>query len=528
MAPGPTPRPAWGLACALAALLGASVPAVSKAAAPGAGPDSATDLVAAMRAGRLAPDSLVRRYRARISQIDAEPGGLHAILALNPDAVAQAAALARARRVRGTLYGLPIVVKDNIETLDPLPTTAGSLALLGNVTHRDAPVIARLRMAGAIVLGKSNLSEWANFRSAHASSGWSAVGGLTRNPHDRTRTACGSSAGSAAAVAAGLAAAAIGTETDGSITCPASVNGIVGLKPTVGLVSRSRIVPISTSQDTAGPMTRTVRDAALLLGVMAGSDHDDPVTVGADRHHTDYLAGLRPEALRGRRIGVMRFAEGGNPGVRTLFDAALARLRGAGAILVDIPTFDGSAIDGPELTVLLSEFHAGLNAYLAQTPAEVTVRDLPTLIAFDRAHADREMPWFGQDLFEQAARAPALSDPSYKAARDTARRLAGAGGIDAMLAHDRLDALVAPTIGPAWMTDPVLGDRPGDGTGAGSLAAVAGYPHLSVPMGRVRGLPVGLSFIGPAWSEATLLALGYGFEQAASTSGARAPDEAVQ
>ncbi|MBB2156784.1 amidase [Gluconacetobacter diazotrophicus] len=500
-----------GPVAALAATLAVCAPGLSRAA-----PDSAAGLVADMHAGRLAPDDLVRRYSARIAQVDAGPGGLHAILALNPDAAQQAAALARMRRVPGPLYGLPIVVKDNIETRDDLPTTAGSLALAGNVSHRDAPVIALLRAAGAIVLGKANLSEWANFRSAHASSGWSAVGGLTHNPHDRARTACGSSAGSAVAVAAGLAPAAIGTETDGSITCPASVNGIVGLKPTVGLVSRSGIVPISASQDTAGPLTRTVRDAALLLGVIAGSDPDDPATAAADRHHADYLAGLRPDALRGRRIGVIRFAQGGNPDVRVLFEAALARLRDGGAILVDIPAFDSSAIDGPELTVLLSEFRAGLNAYLAHTPAAVTVRDLPALIAFNRAHADREMPWFGQDLFERAQDAPALSDPAYTTARDTARRLAGAQGIDAMLAHDHLDALVAPTIGPAWMTDPVLGDRPGDGTGAGSLAAVAGYPHLSVPMGQVRGLPVGLSFIGPAWSEATLLALGYGFEQASA------------
>ncbi|MBB2202602.1 amidase [Gluconacetobacter tumulisoli] len=498
----------------LAALLGACVPGLSQAASPQAWPDNATDLVAAMHAGRLAPDSLVRRYRARIARTDAGPDGLHAILALNPDAVAQAAALARMRRVRGPLYGLPIVVKDNIETRDPLPTTAGSLALVGNLTHRDAPVIARLRAAGAIVLGKGNLSEWANFRSAHASSGWSAVGGLTRNPYDRARTACGSSAGSAVAVAAGLAMAAIGTETNGSITCPAAVNGIVGLKPTVGLVSRTFVVPISTSQDTPGPMTRTVRDAALLLGVMAGSDPVDPATADADRHRADYLAGLAPDALRGRRIGVMRFAQGKNPDLRAVFDTALARLRALGATLVEIGTFDAKTMGEAELTVLLSEFRAGVNAYLAQTPAAVKTRDLTALIAFDTEHADREMTWFGQDMFEKAVQAPTLSDPAYLTARTDARRLAGAAGIDAMLAHDRLDALVAPTIGPAWMTDPVLGDRPGDGTGAGTLAAVAGYPHLSVPMGRVRGLPVGLSFIGAAWSEPALLAMGYAYEQA--------------
>ncbi|MBM9401956.1 amidase [Gluconacetobacter azotocaptans] len=507
---------------AWAALLGACVPAASQAASPQAGPDSATALVAAMQAGRLAPDSLMRRYRARIARVDAGPDGLHAILALNPDAVAQAAALARMRRVRGPLYGLPIVVKDNIETRDPLPTTAGSLALLGNVTHRDAPVIARLRAAGAVVLGKGNLSEWANFRSAHASSGWSAVGGLTRNPYDRARTACGSSAGSAVAVAAGLAAAAIGTETNGSVTCPAAVNGIVGLKPTVGLVSRTFVVPISASQDTPGPMTRTVRDAALLLGVMAGSDPADPATAQADRHRADYLAGLTPDALRGRRIGVLRFAQGKNPDLRTVFDAALARLRAQGATLVEIDAFDSKRLGDAELTVLLSEFRAGLNAYLAQTPPAVKARDLTALIAFDAQQTDREMPSFGQDLFESADKAPALSDPAYLTARATARRLAGAGGIDAMLAHDRLDALVAPTTGPAWLTDLVLGDRPGDGTGAGTLAAVAGYPHLSVPMGRVRGLPVGLSFIGTAWSEPALLAMGYAYEQAGPAAEFRA------
>jgi len=469
--------------------------------------DDATTLVAALKSAKVAPEALLALYATRIQHRDAT---LHTIIALNRAAESDAATAAP----RAPLYGLPILLKDNIETRDNTPTTAGSLALARNITHRDAGIVARLRDHGAVILGKTNLSEWANFRSTHASSGWSGTGGLTLNPWDTTRTACGSSAGSAAAIAAGFAAAAIGTETDGSITCPAAMNGLVGLKPTIGLVSRSGIVPISTTQDTAGPITRTVSDAALLLTAIAGHDPADPATTDADRHATDYTQHLTPDALRGKRIGILRFAEGSSPAVKTIFEQALTTLRAEGAILIDIPAFDSKTLGDDELTVLLAEFHDGIDHYLATTPPSVTTRTLKDLIAFNATHAQQEMPWFDQDIFERALKTPPLTDATYKTAKARAHQLAGPDGIDAMLAHDHLDALVAPTIGPAWVNDLINGDRPGDKTGAGTLAAVAGYPHLTVPMGHVRTLPVGLSFLGPAWSEARLLQFGYAYEHA--------------
>lgn len=468
---------------------------------------SAADLSALLAQGKITSDLVLVMYAHRIRAHD---DAVHAILALNRGAETDGAAAGTI----GPLHGLPVLVKDNIETADLLPTTAGSLALAANLTHRDASLVARLRKAGGVVLGKTNLSEWANFRSDRASSGWSAAGGLTRNPWDTTRTACGSSAGSAAAIAAGFAPLAIGTETDGSITCPAAMNGIVGLKPTVGLVSRTGIVPISASQDTAGPMARTVRDAALLLNAIAGADPADPATKEADRRRVDYLAGLNPDALRGKRIGALRFAEGQSPDVRARFDTALDVLRAKGAKIVDIAHYDTPTLGDDEMTVMLYEFHDGLDRYLAHTPPAVATRSMASVIAFDQAHAAQEMPWFGQELMERSIRTGPLTDAAYIQARDRARRVAGHDGIDAMLARDHLDALVAPTIGPAWVNDLVNGDRPGDNTGAGSLAAVAGDPHLTVPMGQVKELPVGLSFIGPAWSEARLLALGYAYEQA--------------
>jgi amidase len=401
-------------------------------------------------------------------------------------------------------------VKDNIETRE-WPTTAGSLALADNATGRDAPLIARLRAAGGVVLGKTNLSEWANIRSTRSISGWSAVGGQTRNPWALDRNACGSSSGSGAAVAAGLVRMAIGTETDGSVTCPASINGIVGLKPTVGLVSRTHIVPISHSQDTAGPMAASVREAAELLTVIAGSDPADPATKAADAHKRNYAAALDANSLKGKRIGVLRFASTGT--LDPAFDTALAILRQQGAILVDIKKFDDKLIGKNEGVVLNAELKADMAKYLKSSPAPIGVRTLADLIAFDKAHERQEMGLFGQELFEQAEKTKGLNDPAYKKARAVSFQAAGPNGIDKLLKTYRVVALVGPTAGPAWVIDAANGDL-FTGGGAGSLPAVAGYPHLTVPMGLVKGLPVGLSFIGPKWSEQMLLSLGYAYEQA--------------
>ena len=470
-----------------------------------------------MAAGAVSAERLVQAYLRRIEELDRGGPALRSVLAVNPRAIEDARRLDAERaqgRVRGPLHGIPVLVKDNIETADPLPTTAGSLALQSNLTGRDAPIVARLREAGAIVLGKTNLSEWANIRSSHSTSGWSALGGLTRNPYALDRNACGSSSGSGAAVAATLAAVAIGTETDGSITCPASVNGLVGLKPTVGLLSRRHIVPISSQQDTAGPMARTVADAAVLLTVVAGRDEGDSATADADRHAEDFGAALSDRALTQTRLGVLRFLAGTNPEVEALLDAAIDHLKAARATVVDIAAFDGlDRINRDELTVLLTDFRTEINAYLAGLPAPVGARTLSDLIAFNRANAQREMPYFAQELFEQAERTAGHNPAAYAARRTTLKRLAGPDGLDRLLAAQHLDALVAPTLGPAWTTDLVNGDHiSGSAT---TLPAVAGYPHLTVPMGLVRGLPVGLSFIGPAWSDARLLAMGFAFEQRA-------------
>ena len=443
----------------------------------------------------------------RIQRIDPQLGS---VLALDPTAMAQAERV-DAAGIRGPLAGQPVLIKDNIETLGPLPTTAGSLALAGNVTNRDAPLVARLRAAGAVILGKTNLSEWANFRSSRSISGWSAVGGQTRNPYALDRNPCGSSSGSATAVAAGLVRLAVGTETDGSITCPASINGIVGFKPTVGLVSRTHIVPISESQDTAGPMAPTVLEAAQLLTAMAGSDAADPATRDADRNKRDFASGLQPQALRGKRIGVMRFASGF--GTDELLEKALGVLKNQGATLIEIKAFDDKAIGGNEFQVLLAEFKDGLNRYLAASPAPLPARDLKGLIAFNTANAAREMPLFGQELFEQAQASKGIKDPAYRKARQASFTAAGRNGIDRLLRVHKLDALVGPTMPPAWKIDAVNGDQISGG-GGGSLAAVAGYPHLTVPMGQVKGLPVGLSFIGGKWKDGEILSLGHAYEQA--------------
>lgn len=424
--------------------------------------------------------------------------------------------------MRGPLAGMPILLKDNIETAD-MPTTAGSLALANNAPGRDAPLVARLRAAGAAIVGKTNLSEWANIRASDSISGWSAVGGQTLNPYDPARTPCGSSSGSGAAVALGLVPVAIGTETDGSITCPASVNGVVGFKPTVGLVSRTHIVPISHSQDTAGPMAATVRDAARVLTAVAGSDPADPATAEADARKVDYAAALDAGALRGARIGVMRFLKGYSPETQAVFEQNLQVLRDAGAVLVDLPEGpDGRTLGAAEIKVLLYELKHDLNAYLASTdPTQVETRTLADVIAFNAAEP-RETALFGQDLFERAQATAGLEDPEYIEARATSLRLAGPEGIDRLMREHRLVALIAPTTSRAWTNDPEDDD---DIEGSASrMAAVAGYPHLTVPMGFDRGMPVGLSFIGGKWDDARILSLGYAFEQATQ---ARRPPGAV-
>jgi amidase len=478
---------------------------------------SAGEQQAAMTDGRATSEQLVRAYLERIERIDRAGPKLNAVLALNPHALADARKLDAERRaghVRGPLHGVPILLKDNIESWDGTATTAGSLALLANVPQRDAPIVKRLTDAGAVILGKANLSEWANFRSTRSISGWSAVAGLVRNPYGLDRSACGSSAGSGAAVAAGLAAAALGTETDGSITCPAALNGVVGLKPTVGLVSRTHIVPISPEQDTAGPMTRTVADAAAMLSVIAGSDPLDPGAKDADAHKTDYLKALDRGALKGVRIGVVNPVKGRSPQTDAVFEAALATLKSHGAILVEIKPPDEAVmtkISGLEADCLRTEFKAAINAYLASTPAAVKTRTLDDLIAFDKAEP-RETPLFAQEIFEDAAKRPPITDADYVAKRAQARALARAT-LDGMLAGAKVEALVVPGNGPTPLVDPINGSRV---FGAQSmLPAVSGYPHLTVPAGYGMGLPIGLSFIGPAWSEAKLLALGYAFEQAA-------------
>jgi amidase len=436
---------------------------------------------------------------------------IHSILAIDPTALAQARAFDGSGRAVDLVAGQPVLIKDNIETAGSLPTTAGSLALQGNVTGRDAPPVARLRSAGAIILGKANLSEWANFRSDKSISGWSAIGGQTRNPYALDRNPCGSSSGSGAAVAAGIVRLAIGSETDGSITCPAAINGIVGFKPTLGLVSRTHIVPISASQDTAGPMTASVREAAALLTAISGTDPADPATKQADERKTDYVAALDPAALKGVRLGVMRFASGF--GTDDALEGALKLLKAQGAVLVEIKAFDDSGIGDNEFKVLLSEFKAGLGDYLRTSPAPLPARSLEELIAFNKANADIEMPLFGQELFEKSQKAGPVTGAAFRKARAASLRKAGAEGIDRLLAKYKVVALLGPTMPPAWKIDAVNGDQISGG-GAGSLAAVAGYPHLTVPMGLVKGLPVGLSFMGPKWSDATILSLGFAFEQA--------------
>jgi len=476
---------------------------------------SVTELQADMAAGRVTSEQLVRAYLARIEAIDRSGPTLRSVIALNPHALDDARRLDAERKaghVRGAMHGVPVLVKDNIETDDGTATTAGSLALADNVTGRDAPVVARLKAAGAVILGKTNLSEWANIRSDHSISGWSAVGGLVKNPYVLDRSACGSSSGAGSAIAASLAAVGVGTETDGSVTCPAAFAGLVGLKPTVGLVSRTHVVPISHSQDTPGPMGRSVEDVAILLTAMAGSDPADAATAPADIHKRDYTAGLSGASLTGKRLGLLSFAADISPATNIEFAQAVALLKAKGAEVVVLNYQPPVTLGDDETLVLTTELKADLAAYLATAAPAVKVRTLADVIAFNKA-TPRETVLFGQELFEHAEATKGLDDPAYVAARANSLRAAGAEGIDKLLADNHLDALIAPSYGPAYRIDVVGGDH--DQGSSSSLPAIAGYPHLTVPMGQVRGLPVGISFIGPAWSEEALMQLGYAFEQAA-------------
>lgn len=508
-------------AAGLAVLLAASCRPAAEESTAGAPPfalEEATisDLQEMMVSGRATSESLVSLYLGRIEAIDRSGPGLNSVIEVNPDAREIARALDRERRdkgPRGPLHGIPILIKDNIDTADRMATTAGSLALLGSKPARDAFVVERLRAAGAVILGKTNLSEWANFRSTKSSSGWSGRGGQTRNPYALDRNPSGSSSGSAVAAAASLAAAAVGTETDGSIVSPASVCGIVGLKPTVGLVSRSGIVPIAHSQDTAGPMARTVADAAILLGAMAGPDPADAATgAGAGKFPADIAVLLDANGLRGARIGILRSSSFNLSGkLAPVLRAVTEALVRAGAEVVDpveIPSLEEAG--GPEYEVLLYEFKADLETYLAGRPG-AAVRTLDGLIAFNAGNADREMPYFGQEIFEAAAKKGPLTDKAYLDALAKCREATRVKGLDAAFEEHRLDALVALTNGPAHLTDLVNGDA--FTGGSSSPAAVAGYPSITLPAGWIQGLPVGLSFIGRAWSEPALIKLAYAFEQ---------------
>ena len=475
-----------------------------------------------MSDGRRSACELTEAYLARIDEVDCHTNdtnalGTNAVIELNPDAVeiAQALDVERAEKgPRGPLHGIPVIVKDNIDTGDRMQTTAGSLALAGSIAALDAPLVAGLRRAGAVLLAKANLSEWANFRSTRSTSGWSSRGWQTRNPYALDRNPCGSSSGSAVAVAANLCAGAVGTETDGSVICPSHTNGVVGLKPTLGLISRSGIVPIAHSQDTAGPMGRTVADVAALLGAMVGLDAADPATAGSQgRFHTDYTRFLDPDGLKGARIGVARAAFGFDPRVDDLMEACILEMARQGATIVDPAEIETAGeIGKTELEVLLYEFKADLNAYLGRLGPEVAVHSLADVIAFNEAHKDTVMPYFGQERMLAAQEKGPLTEAAYLEALATNHRLARDEGIDATLLKHELDAIVAPSGAPACLIDWVRGDQRGGGSSG--PAAVAGYPNLTVPAGYVFGLPVGISFIGGAYQEPTLLRIGYAFERA--------------
>lgn len=477
-----------------------------------------------MKLGQDSSAELTQAYLDRIARLDRKGPQLRAVIAINPDALAQARASdarRKAGKVLGPLDGIPVLVKDNIETRDPIATTAGSLALKDNVTRRDSPMIARLRAAGAVILGKTNLSEWANIRSTGSMSGWSAVGGLVKNPYALDRTACGSSSGTGAAIAASYAPVGIGTETDGSVVCPSSMNGLVGLKPTLGLVSRTYVVPISHSQDTPGPMARSVKDAAILFGAMVGSDPADPATKDADKYRIDFAASLAGASLKGVRVAVYRPNMPAAEKVR--FEEALGVLRAQGAVLVDVERPKTEGIGDAEFDVLKFELKTDLDKYLASTPATVKTRTLADVVAFNLAQAPYEMPFFAQEIFDMALKSKGMDEPTYAAQRAKSLSLAKAA-IDGMLKAADATILVQPTYGPAWLSDPVYGDQY-SGPSSSELPAIAGYPNLTVPMGLIRGLPVGISFIGPAYSDGKLLQAGYVYEQASKAR--RAPTYAA-
>jgi len=465
-----------------------------------------------LESGEITSEELVMSYLTRISAIDEKGPTLQSILSLNPAALDEARAI-DARRAEGEtlpdLAGIPVFLKDNIESKDQMPTTAGALVLKHNMTKRDSPLVSGLRERGAIIMGKTNLSQWANFRSNNSVSGWSALGGQVRNPHMLDRNPCGSSSGTGAAIAASLAAGGVGTETNGSIICPSNVNGLVGFKPTVGLVPQKYIVPISVSQDTAGPMTKSVKGAAMMLSAMATNDAG--TTLGKD-----YVTGLSETSLEGKRIGVLRFSEGTNPDILLLFNAAIEALKAEGGTIVEIESFDLSAENYGQksLDVLLYEFKDGLNNYLENSAPSVTSRTLEDIIAFNNKNAKIELAVFDQSLFEQAQAKGPLTEPEYIGARDDVRQATGELGIDKLLAEHNVDVLIGPSGPISPRIDPINGDVWPEWAGAGYLAAVAGYPHLTVPMGDVHGIPIGLSFMGAKDNDAKLLSYGYDYEQA--------------
>ncbi len=477
-----------------------------------------SDLQDGMKSGKFTARSLVEKYSDRIDEIDKHGPTMNSVIELNPDALSIADTLDQERKgkgPRGPLHGVPVLIKDNIDTADRMMTTAGSLALIGSKPSQDSFVAKKLRAAGAVILGKTNLSEWANIRSSHSTSGWSGRGGLTKNPYALDRNPCGSSSGSGAGVSANLCAAAIGTETDGSIVCPSSSNGIAGIKPTVGLVSRAGIIPISHSQDGAGPMCRTVRDAAIMLGALTGADPRDPATSASQgKSLTDYARFCDPNGLKGARIGVARKYFGFSDAVDTLMEQSLDAMKKQGATLIDPGDIETlGKFDETELLVFMYELKADLNAYLANLGPNAPVKTLKDIINFNERNRQKEMQYFGQDLFLKAEAKGPLTEKAYLDALEKNHQLARTEGIDATMDKYQLDAIVAPTGGPAWLTDLVNGDHVAGGSS--NAAAVAGYPNINVTAGFISGLPVGISFFGRAWSEPTLIRLVFAFEQTA-------------
>ena len=480
---------------------------------------SVVTLQAAMQSGKTSSQAIVRAYLARIKTLDKNGPRINSVIEINPDALLIARTLdaeRKAGKVRGPMHGIPVLIKDNIATSDKMQTTAGSLALVGSRPNRDAFIVAKLRDAGAVIIGKTNLSEWANFRSTRSTSGWSSRGGLTRNPHVLDRNTSGSSSGSGAAAAAGFATVTIGTETDGSIVSPSSANGIVGFKPTLGLVSRSGIIPIAASQDTAGPMTRTVADAAALLTAISGTDPKDGATAEANTQMQDYTKFLDRDGLKGKRIGVVRSQFGGrNDLASAVVEKALDLLRAQGAVLVDLAQLPGAGRYGTtELEVLQFEFKAGVASYLAEYTPNSPIKSLADVMAFNEKNRDKVMPYFQQELIAQSVAKGGLDSKEYRDALANNLKFSREEGIDKALKDNKLDGLVAPSGSPSWLTDFIRGDF--SGGGFSQAAAVAGYPHITVPAGFVEGLPVGISFVGGAWSEPTLFAMAYAYEQASN------------